>query len=63
LKAGTFFGTGADDEANAIPFDDSLTVEFVSEREDCNIGVEFKEFHVGLLSEVRYLYVSIPNKR
>jgi len=63
LKASKVFGSGKDDAANKAPFDDELTVEFDSATEKCYIGVEFKEFHVGLISELKYLYTSIPDKR
>lgn len=61
LKADVIFGS-EDDEMNSIVFDDILTEGFDSRQDACHIGVEFKEFHVGLLSEVKYLYVTIPNK-
>lgn len=62
MKGYKVFGSGSDDAANAIAFDDDLTQKFEPPSNECHIGVEFKEFHVGLLSEVKYLYVTIPNK-
>jgi len=62
LKSFSIFGTGADESENQIAFDDDLTVAFTSESADCNIGVEFNEGYVGLISEVKYLYPTIPDK-
>jgi len=47
LKSGRYFGTGSNSE---IAFDNDLLVAPSDSSKSCNLGMEFKEGHVGMLS-------------
>ena len=47
LKAGNFFGTATDFE---LAFDDKMLETPSDSSSTCNLGMQFKEGHVGLLS-------------
>lgn len=64
LRAAKYFHSGDDTKEEMVPFDNDLTRAYKPTMKggECHVGVEFKEFHVGLLSEVKYLYVSFADK-
>lgn len=51
LKARSYFGTVAN---LRVPFDNLLMVQPTNTQSTCQIGVGFKEGHVGLISQVKY---------
>jgi len=59
LKSGKYFGTANDFE---IVFDDNLLQKPTDSSETCHVGMQFKEGHVGLLSQVKYFMKDISSK-
>ena len=59
LTSGIYFGTAED---NSTAFDGVLTNTIVDESEPCNVGMTFKEGHVGMLSQVKYFMPTLTNK-
>ena len=59
LKSGNYFGTADDFE---IIFDDVLLKKPTDTSTTCYVGMQFKENHVGLLSQVKYFMKDISSK-
>lgn len=59
LKSGKYFGT-ADDFS--IAFDNNLLKKPTDTSSTCHLGMEFKEGHVGLLSQVKYFMKDMSSK-
>lgn len=59
LKSGNYFGTAEDFE---IVFDDVLLKKPTDLSATCFVGMQFKENHVGLLSQVKYFMKDISSK-
>jgi len=59
LKSGKYFGTADDFE---IVFDDVLLEKPTDTSSTCHVGMQFKENHVGLLSQVKYFMRDIISK-
>ena len=59
LKSGKYFGTASNFE---IAFDDNLLVTPTDTSSPCHMGMQFKEGHVGLLSQVKYFMKDISSK-
>jgi len=51
LISGKYFGSNSD---SAKAFDDDLLNNSGDDSADCHVGMEFKEKHVGLISQVKY---------
>lgn len=51
LKATSYFGTSND---YLLAFDDKLPITPASSSSTCNLGMVFKEGHVGVLTQVKY---------
>jgi len=59
LQSGRYFGSGANPE---VVFDDDVVDEYESTTSECFVGMEFKENHVGMLSQVKYFMGDIDDK-
>lgn len=59
LKSGKYFGSGEDYE---IVFDNNLLAKPADTSSTCYVGMQFKEGHVGLLSQVKYFMKDISSK-
>jgi hypothetical protein len=56
LKANILFGTATDYE---LAFDDKLLIPPTDTSSTCNLGMQFKVGHVGMLSQVKYFMKDI----
>jgi hypothetical protein len=59
LNSGKYFGTNQD---NSVPFDNNLLIPPVDENADCHFGMEFKEGHVAMISQVKFFMGDIADK-
>lgn len=60
LKSGKYFGTATN---NSMAFDDNLLITPEDTNSECSIGIEFKEYHVGMISQVKYFIRGIMQKK
>lgn len=59
LNSGVFFGTSGNPK---IAFDGSVTNTLSDTKAPCHIGMEFKEGHVGMLSQIKYFMPTLNDK-
>ena len=59
LKSGNYFGTAIDYH---LAFDDNMLVTPTDTSSSCNLGMVFKQGHVGMLSQVKYFMSGISDK-
>mmetsp|Transcript_29161 Transcript_29161/g.43947 ORF Transcript_29161/g.43947 Transcript_29161/m.43947 type:complete len:194 (-) Transcript_29161:1358-1939(-) len=59
LDSGRYFGSSEDAK---ILWDDDITIELSDDSDQCFAGMEFKQDHVAVLSQVKYFMGSMTDK-